>query len=151
MHTAEKLAREVLDALSSGDIERAGPLVAEDFIDHGAPSWAPQGSDGYLQILGFLHTVLRLRYELHEVVAAGDMVAIRATAHGVHNSGHGLPGHRQAGLDARHAHVPAGQRGPGRALGRAGRASRAVAGRCAACAGTGCARSGPVTAARTVR
>jgi len=92
MNTTEKLAREVLDALSSGDIERAGPLVAEDFTDHGAPPWAPRGRAGYLQILGFLHTVLRLRYELHEVVAAGDMVAIRATAHGVHNSGHlGFP------------------------------------------------------------
>ena len=32
--------------------------------------------------------MLQLRYELHEVVSAGDMVAIRATAHGVHNSGH---------------------------------------------------------------
>jgi predicted ester cyclase len=92
MNTAEKLAREVLDALSSGDIERVGPLVAEDFVDHGAPPWAPQGRAGYLQILGFLTTVLRLRYELHEVVAAGDMVAIRATAHGVHNSDHlGFP------------------------------------------------------------
>ena len=92
MNTTEQLAREVLDALSGGEIERAGPLVAEDFTDHGAPPWAPQGRVGYLQILGFLSTVLRLRYELHEVVAAGDMVAIRATAHGVHNSGHlGFP------------------------------------------------------------
>jgi len=92
MNTAEKLAREVLDALSNGDIKRAGSLVAEDFTDHGAPPWAPQGRAGYLQILGFLHTVLRLRYELHEVVAADDMVAIRATAHGVHNSDHlGFP------------------------------------------------------------
>jgi predicted ester cyclase len=86
MNTTEKLAREVLDALSSGDIERAGPLVAEDFTDHGAPPWAPSGRAGYL------HTVLRLRYEVHQVVAAADMVAIRATAHGVHNSGHlGFP------------------------------------------------------------
>jgi predicted ester cyclase len=92
MNTTEQLAREVLDALSGGDIERAAPLVAEDFTDHGAPPWAPQGRAGYLQILGFLSTVLRLRYELHEVVAAGDMVAIRATAHGVHSSGHlGFP------------------------------------------------------------
>jgi ketosteroid isomerase-like protein len=37
MNAAEKLAREVLDALSNGDIERAGSLVAEDFTDHGAP------------------------------------------------------------------------------------------------------------------
>jgi len=92
MNTAEKLAREVLDALSSGDIERAGPLAAEDFTGHGAPPWAPQGRAGYLQIPGFLHTVLRLRCELHEVAAAADMVAIRATAHGVRNSGHlGFP------------------------------------------------------------
>jgi predicted ester cyclase len=92
MNTAERLAREVLEALSSGDIDRVGPLVTEDFVDHGAPPWAPQGRSGYLQILGFLTTVLQLRYELHEVVACEDMVAIRATAHGVHNSSHlGFP------------------------------------------------------------
>jgi predicted ester cyclase len=92
MNTAETLARDVLDALSDGDVERVGPLVADDFVDHGAPPWAPQGRAGYLQILGFLAAVLQLRYELHEVVAGGDMVAIRATAHGVHNSGHlGFP------------------------------------------------------------
>jgi len=92
MNTAEKLAREVLDALSSGDVERVGPLVAVGFVDHGAPPWVPQGRVGYLQILRFLSTVLRLRYELHDLVAAGDKVAIRATAHGMHNSGHlGFP------------------------------------------------------------
>lgn len=89
---AEKLAREVLNALSAGEIERVGPLVADDFVDHGAPPWAPQGRAGYLQILGFLHRVLRLRYQVHEVVAAGDMVAVRATAFGVHGSDHlGFP------------------------------------------------------------
>jgi predicted SnoaL-like aldol condensation-catalyzing enzyme len=92
MNIAEKLAREVLAALSDGDVARAGPLVAEDFTDHGAPPWAPPGRDGYVQILGFLSRVLRLRYEVHEVVAAGDMVTIRATAHGVHTSDHlGFP------------------------------------------------------------
>jgi ketosteroid isomerase-like protein len=35
MNTTEQLAREVLDALSGGDIERAGPLVAEDFTSAG--------------------------------------------------------------------------------------------------------------------
>ena len=92
MNTAEKLARHLLDALSSGDVEQVGPLVAEAFVDHGAPPWAPQGRAGYLQILGFVATVLRLRYELHDVVAAGDRVAILATAHGMHNSDHlGFP------------------------------------------------------------
>ena len=92
MNTAEQLARDVLAALSSGEIARVGPLVAEDFVDHGAPPWAPQGRAGYLQILGFLTTTLRLRYELHDVIADADKVAIRATAHGVHNSDHlGFP------------------------------------------------------------
>ena len=92
MITAEKLAREVLDALSTGDVGRVGPLVAEDFVDHGAPPWVPQGRAGYLQVLTFLSTVLQLRYELHDVVANGDEVAIRATAHGVHNTDHlGFP------------------------------------------------------------
>jgi predicted ester cyclase len=88
MNLTEKLARDILDALDTGDIERIGPLVADDFVDHGAPPWAPQGRAGYLRILGFLTTVLQLRYELHDVVADGDKVAIRATAHGVHNSDH---------------------------------------------------------------
>jgi len=92
MHTTEQLARDVLDALNAGHIDRVGPLVAEDFVDHGAPPWAPQGRAGYLAILGFVTGVLRVRYELHEVVASGDLVALRTTAHGVHNSDHlGFP------------------------------------------------------------
>ncbi len=92
MNTAEKLAREVLEAFATGDVERVGELVTEDFVDHGAPPWAPQGRAGYVRILRFLTETLHLRYELHDVVAAGDKVAVRATAHGVHNTGHlGFP------------------------------------------------------------
>ncbi len=83
MTLAEKLARGVLDAMNAGDIAAVGPLVAEDFVDHGAPPWAPQGRAGYLEILGYVTRALRIRYELHDIVAAGDKVAIRATAHGV--------------------------------------------------------------------
>jgi predicted ester cyclase len=43
-------------------------------------------------VLRFLTDVLRLRYEVHDVVAVGDRVAIRATGHGVHNTDHlGVP------------------------------------------------------------
>ncbi|MEV0719145.1 ester cyclase [Asanoa sp. NPDC050611] len=83
MTLAEKLARGVLDAMNAGDIAAVGPLVAPDFVDHGAPPWAPQGRDGYLQILGYVTGALKIRYEVHDIVAAGDKVAIRATAHGV--------------------------------------------------------------------
>lgn len=88
MEITERLARDLLAAINDGAVDRIGPLVAEDFVDHGAPPWAPKGRAGYLQIMGFLTGVLRLRFELHDVVAAGDTVAVRATAHGVHNSGH---------------------------------------------------------------
>jgi predicted ester cyclase len=88
METTERLVRDLLAAINEGAVDRIGPLVAEDFVDHGAPPWAPKGRAGYLQIMGFLTGVLRLRFELHDLVASGDQVAVRATAHGVHNSGH---------------------------------------------------------------
>jgi predicted ester cyclase len=88
MNTAEKLAREALQAFEDNDIERIGTLVVDDFVDHGAPPWAPQGRAGYVQIMGFVKHVLQVRYEIHEMVADGDRVAIRATAHGVHTTGH---------------------------------------------------------------
>ena len=88
MNTTEKLAREVIAAFEAGDIARIGSLVTEDFVDHGAPPWAPQGRAGYLRIMEFLKNVMNIRYEIHEVVADGDLVAARATVHGVHNSGH---------------------------------------------------------------
>jgi predicted ester cyclase len=87
VNTAEKLAREVIAAFGDDDIDRIGTLVTDDFVDHGAPPWAPQGRDGYLKIMRFLKDVLQIRYEVHEVVADGDLVAARATVHGVHNSG----------------------------------------------------------------
>jgi predicted ester cyclase len=88
LNTTEKLARGVIEAFTADDIARIGSLVTEDFVDHGAPPWAPQGRAGYLQIMGFLKNVMQIRYEIHEVVADGDYVAARATVHGVHNSGH---------------------------------------------------------------
>jgi predicted ester cyclase len=88
MNQTEKLAREIIEAFHADDINRIGSLVTEDFTDHGAPPWAPQGRAGYLQIMGFLKNVLQVRYEIHEVVADGDLVAARATVHGVHNTGH---------------------------------------------------------------
>jgi predicted ester cyclase len=88
MNTARQLALQVLEAMNANALDRIGPLVSEDFIDHGAPPWAPTGRAGYLQTMGFVTGVLRVRYELHDVVAEGDRVAIRATAHGVHTTGH---------------------------------------------------------------
>jgi steroid delta-isomerase-like uncharacterized protein len=92
VNTAERLAREALEAFAADDVEHIGTLVTEDFVDHGAPPWAPQGRAGYVQIMQFLKNVMQVRYEIHEMLADGDLVAARATVHGVHNTGHlGFP------------------------------------------------------------
>jgi predicted ester cyclase len=88
MTTTGELALEVIDAFHADEVDRIGTLVTDDFVDHGAPPWAPQGRAGYLQIMRFLKDVLKIRYEVHEVVAGDDLVAVRATVHGVHNTGH---------------------------------------------------------------
>jgi predicted ester cyclase len=93
MTPTERAARAVLDALNDRQPERVRDLVTAEFVDHGAPpGLVPPGPDGYIAVLRFLIDVLQLRYEVHDVVADGDKVAIRATAYGVHNTDHlGVP------------------------------------------------------------
>jgi predicted ester cyclase len=81
--STEKLASAVIEAMNARELHRIRDLVTDDFIDHGSPVPLPPGPDGYIAILTFVTTVLQVRYEVHDVVAGPDVVAIRATAHGV--------------------------------------------------------------------
>ena len=84
MHTPiETLATAVIEAMNSRLLGIIRDLVTDDFIDHGSPVPLPPGPDGYIAILTFVTTVLQVRYELHDVLAGTDIVAIRATARGV--------------------------------------------------------------------
>src|SRR5262245_39239759 len=83
MNTAERLARATIDALNDRALERIRDLVTDDFVDHGSPVALPPGPDGYIAILTFVTEVLQIRDELQDVVATGDMVALRAVAHGI--------------------------------------------------------------------
>lgn len=85
MTPAETAAFEVLRVFETKEYERIRELVTADFVDHGAPPGLPPGPDGYIGVLRWLTESLQLRYEVHDVVAVGDKVAIRATAHGVQN------------------------------------------------------------------
>lgn len=83
--STQALVADLMDAMNSGQLAKIRGLVTDDFVDHGSPVPLPPGPDGYIAILTFVTNVLQIRYEIHEIVAAGDMVAIRATAHGVNN------------------------------------------------------------------
>lgn len=92
MTPAERAAMAVLELFETHEFDRIRDLVTPDFVDHGAPPGLPPGPEGYIGVLRFLTGALQLRYEVHDIVATGDKVAIRATAHGVHNSDHmGFP------------------------------------------------------------
>jgi|SRR5215207_6211010 len=93
MSTTEQAVRAVFDAINDRDLEAIRGLVTDDFIDHGAPpGLVPPGPDGYIAVLKFVTGVLDIRYEVHEVVAGGDLVAVRATGHGLLRSNHlGFP------------------------------------------------------------
>jgi predicted ester cyclase len=82
-----------VDDAPAGETGLIRDLVTDDFVDHGAPpGLAPPGPDGYITVMQFVTGVLDLRYEIHEVVVADDLVALRATGHGVHRSDHlGVP------------------------------------------------------------
>jgi predicted ester cyclase len=93
MPDTEHAVRAVFDAINTRHLERIRPYVADTFVDHGAPpGLVPPGPDGYLTTLRFVTEVLDIRYDVHEVVADGDLVAVRATGHGVHRTDHlGVP------------------------------------------------------------
>lgn len=82
-NAASPAAARVFDAINSGDLSCLPDCVTADFVDHGSPFPLPPGPEGYARILGFVHDVLRIRYDLLETIETGDRVVIRALAHGV--------------------------------------------------------------------
>src|SRR5262245_55344687 len=93
MHPAERAARDLFDAINSRELERIHDLVTDTFVDHGAPpGLVTPGAAGYITIMEFVTGVLDIRYEIHDVVAAVDRVALRSTGHVIHRTYHlGVP------------------------------------------------------------
>lgn len=80
-------ARRVFDAINSGDLSCLPGCVTPDFVDHGSPFPLPPGPDGYAQILGFVHGVLRIRYTILDTIETEDRIVLRAQATGVGAAG----------------------------------------------------------------
>ena len=76
-------AQRVFDAINSGDLSCLPECVTADFVDHGSPMPIPPGPEGYAQILGFVTQVLKIHYEMKDLIATDDRIVVRAVASGV--------------------------------------------------------------------
>ncbi|WP_165367718.1 ester cyclase [Phytoactinopolyspora endophytica] len=69
----------------SGDVEGLAEIVPPDGINHEAPPGFPQGFEGVKQIMFWLRSAFSdQRYEIHQIIGDGDMVAVHLTHSGRH-------------------------------------------------------------------
>jgi steroid delta-isomerase-like uncharacterized protein len=82
----ELVRRHYEDIVNLNNLDAAEEQMAEDFIDHGArPGLASRGPEAARQAMAALHAVIPdARITLDEVIAEGDLVAVRATWRGTH-------------------------------------------------------------------
>lgn len=95
-----RLARDyarVWDADAPGDL--VDRLFGADVVDHNPQPEQGQGREGVRGVIDLYHAVFPdLRVTVDDVVAAGDRVVVRWTAHGTHEGG-------QLGVPATHREV----------------------------------------------
>jgi steroid delta-isomerase-like uncharacterized protein len=82
----ELVRRHYEDSVNLNNLDAAENQIADDFIDHGArPGRASRGPEAARQAMAALHAVVPdLHVTLDEVIAEGDLVAVRATWRGTH-------------------------------------------------------------------
>jgi predicted ester cyclase len=80
------IARRTLEEiLPNGDIAGLRAVMHPDCVNHEPPPGAPQGLDGMIQAMQWLARGFSdRRFEIHQVIAEGDTVAVHCTFHGRH-------------------------------------------------------------------
>ena len=73
---AERAARQVEAVLRDHDFQALRDLLTPDFTDHSAPPGTPSGPDGYVQTMRYVTETLGITYQLEDLIAAGDRVAL---------------------------------------------------------------------------
>ena len=73
------------EVFNKGNVAVIDELIAEDYVDHSAPPGAPPGP----AIAKHTYTMFRaafpdLRVDIHDLIADGDQVVVRATWTGTH-------------------------------------------------------------------
>jgi predicted ester cyclase len=79
-------ARRTLEQIfPNADVAALGDVVHADCVNHELPPGMPQGLEGMQQVMLWLNRAFAdLRYEIHQVIAEGDTVAVYCTMTGRH-------------------------------------------------------------------
>ncbi|NTV09570.1 MAG: ester cyclase [Zoogloea sp.] len=83
-HEPKEQVRRTYERLfNRGELALADELVGAEFLNHGAPPEAPRGPAGLRATVTMLRTAFPdLHFTLEELIAEGDLVAVRATMRG---------------------------------------------------------------------
>lgn len=82
----EAIVRRRFEAINDGDVDELVAGIADDFVGHGfGGSKTLEGPEAYATFIEDLHEAFdELYYEIEDVVAGTDTMAVRWTVSGVH-------------------------------------------------------------------
>jgi predicted ester cyclase len=79
------IRRLVEEVYNEGNLEVADELVAHDVYDHPAVPEHQHGVEGFKHVIEWVRSIGRdTRYEIDDIIAEGDRVAVRMTVSGTH-------------------------------------------------------------------
>lgn len=79
----EDKVKRFLAGLDRGDLEVIEELVAEEVVDHNAPSGTPEGREGVKAVLRMMHAAFPdAQTQIVDMIANGDKVAVRTQTRG---------------------------------------------------------------------
>lgn len=86
LETNKALVRRVYDeAYSGGRVELVDELLSPEYVNHQVFPGLPAGREGIKMVIGAMRTAFPDMYiEIHDMVAEGELVYVRATIRGTH-------------------------------------------------------------------
>ena len=73
------------EVVNKGNLDEIDARIAQDLIEHNSPPGVPSGPEGMKQSVAMFRAAFPdIRVTIHDTLAEGDKVVIRATASGTH-------------------------------------------------------------------
>jgi steroid delta-isomerase-like uncharacterized protein len=81
----ETMVKEFYEAVSTGDLERFGDLMADDFIEHEENPGFPPTKEGVIDSFRMYRAAFPdMRMDVDEILISGKKAVVRATVSGTH-------------------------------------------------------------------